>query len=336
MKLNEYLQDKLLWIMCFIGSVVASGTLLFLTEYRKAFIILVELIYILFFVLALSLDFLKRKKYYDNLFEVLNQLDEKTLISEMIKPSSFLESKILSDVLQQGNKYMNDKIASGEVDNREYREYVEMWVHEIKTPITSANLIIDNDKNMTTLKIRDEIEKIDKYVEQALFYARSTSLEKDFKISSTSLSVLVNESVKKYSKSLIQKKAILEFENIDIALKADIKWCVFIIGQFIANSIKYSNDELMIEFIGEELENGVRLSIIDNGVGISSGELDRIFQKGFTGSNYALAKSTGIGLYLCKALCDKMNIKLYAESEEGIGTKMVLEFPRENILYRAD
>ncbi len=336
MKLVEYLHDKLFAIISFIISILLVSIFLWIIETRILFIFLLDMILISLFILPMIFDFIKRKRYYNNLLELLIELDEKALLSEIGEKPEFKEGEIISTIISETDKYMNDSIANISVDMEEYRDYIEIWVHEIKTPITSANLIIENNKDITNLKILDEINKIDKFVEQALFYARSTSLEKDFKITNTSLKDLVNESIKSYSKLLIQSKGKLKFNNLDIRVDIDKKFCVFILGQLIANAIKYKRDDLVLEFTGESLENSTLLKIRDNGLGISKDELPRIFDKGFTGKNYSLTKSTGIGLYLAKKLSTKMNIKISVDSVLNSYTEITLEFPKESLFFRAE
>jgi len=267
---------------------------------------------------------------------MLEQMEEKTLLGELLSHPGFLEGQLLIEVLRRCNKYQNDRIAAARQDTREYREYIESWVHEIKTPITSVRLMIENDKNPTTLRINDEIGKIENYVEQALYYARSTDVEKDFKVEKTSLQAITVAALKSYSKPLIQAGGKPVMEGLDIPVTADVKSCTFIIGQMISNAIKYRKDGLQITFTGRAEKNRVLLLVSDNGIGISEADLPRIFDKGFTGENgRRYSKSTGIGLYLCKKMCEKMNIGLSASSTSGRGTTITMDFPTESYLKEA-
>lgn len=178
------------------------------------------------------------------------------------------------------------------------------------------------------------MNKIDHFVEQALFYARSTALEKDFKIEKTTLKVLVHEAVKNYSKQIITAGGKPVFENLDIPVFADRKWCVFIVGQIIANSVKYTNGGLLLTFEGTAFDGGCCLSISDNGIGIAAADIPRIFDKGFTGENgRKYKKSTGIGLYLCRKLCDKMNMEISAASNLQCGTTIKITFPKDHFYF---
>ena len=173
-------------------------------------------------------------------------------------------------------------------------------------------------------------------MEQVLYYARSAAVEKDFKVEKTTLHALVNSALKTYSKPLIQAGGRPVFCGLDIPVCADTKSCSFIIGQIISNSIKYRTENLQVSFSAYEEQNAVRLLISDNGIGISSADLLRVFDKGFTGDNgRRYSKSTGIGLYLCKKLCGKMNIGITIQSDLGQGTTVILSFPQESYLQEA-
>lgn len=332
MKLTDYIIDRLFSVVMFLVAVTFSMWLLWLMGLRYEFIIYIEIIFGFSFLAAFVWDYTRKKKYYCGFMALFDGLDDKTLLAELVEKPGFLDGKLLYQILRLSNKYMNDKLAEAGATNQEYREYIEMWVHEIKTPITSAHLIIENDKNISTIRIDDELNKIDHFVEQALFYARSTTLEKDFKIEKTTLKTLVQEALKSYSKQIIEAHGRPAFVNLDIPVFADRKWCVFIIGQIIANSVKYAKENLILTFEGSSFDNGCSLSISDNGIGITEADIPRIFDKGFTGENgRKFGKSTGIGLYLCRKLCSKMNMEISVTSGFENGTTVKITFPKENL-----
>lgn len=334
MKLTDYIIDRLFSIIMFLAALIFSMGLLWLMGLRCEFIIYIEIIFGFSFLASLLWDYTGKRKYYCGLMALFDGLDDKTLLAELAEKPGFLDGKLLYRILRLSDKYMNDKLAEAQATNQEYREYIEMWVHEIKTPITSAHLIIENDKNISTIRIDDELNKIDHFVEQALFYARSTALEKDFKIEKTTMKTLVQEALKSYSRQIIGVHGRPVFVNLDIPVYADRKWCVFIIGQIIANSVKYAKENLILTFEGVSFENGCSLSVSDNGIGIDEADMPRIFDKGFTGENgRKMKKSTGIGLYLCRKLCHKMNMEISAESSSENGTTMKITFPGENLTF---
>lgn len=336
MRIKDYFADHIFSFLCLAVSGLLVFALLWLIETPMVFIFFVESILLSAFLCSFLYDYWRRRNYYNQLWNTLEQLDEKTLIGEVLIQPHFLDGQVLNEILRRCNKYQNDRLADEEQKNQEYREYLDSWVHEIKTPITSARLIVENHKAPTTLRIDDELRRIDSFVEQVLYYARSTAVEKDFKVEKTTLQALVNSSLKAYSKPLIQAGGKPVFSGLDIPICADTKSCVFIIGQIISNSIKYRTENLQISFSAHAEQNVVRLIISDNGIGISPTDLPRVFDKGFTGENgRRFSKSTGIGLYLCKKLCGKMNMDITIQSFLGEGTTVILSFPQESYLQEA-
>ena len=336
MKFSDYITDRIVSVVCFVISEGLVFGLLWLVEVPMVFIIFTEIIFLLFFLASLIWDYHRRSGYYNRLLQLLDRLDEKTLLMEIAERPGFLDAKIVSYILKQNNKYQNDKIAEMQKQSRDYRDFLDTWVHEIKTPITSARLIIENEKNPTTLKIEDELRKIDNFVELVLYYARSSDVEKDFKVENTTLKALVSTALKTYSKPIIQAGGRIHMEGMDIPVCADSKSCSFIIGQVVSNAIKYRQEEFRLEFRSQVQKNRTALLIYDNGIGISRADLSRVFDKGFTGENgRRFPKSTGIGLYLCKKLCDRMNIAISISSEKGQGTTIALYFPTESLLKGA-
>ena len=272
MRLSEYLLDRIFSLICMLVSALLLFGLLWLIETPATFILFAEIIFIAAYIVALAYDFFRKRSYYNLLLKMAEQMEEKSLLGELLTQPHFLEGQILVDILRRCNKYQNDQISNAKQASREYREYIDSWVHEIKTPITSARLMIENEKNPTTLRIDDELRKIDTYVEQVLYYARSTDVEKDFKVEKTTLQSLVHAALKTYSKPLIQAGGKPVLNGLDIPVVADSKSCTFVIGQIISNAIKYRKDNLRIEFSAKVEKNDVSLFISDNGIGISAAD----------------------------------------------------------------
>lgn len=195
-------------------------------------------------------------------------------------------------------------------------------------------MVIENNKNEVTKSIDEELDKVEVYIEQALFYARSNTVEKDYYIKKVNLRDIVNESIKKNKSVLIQEQAKINIHDVDFEVSTDNKWVVFILNQIIQNSRKYSkqNENLEIELYAKQGKENVILYIKDNGIGIKKGEITRAFEKGFTGTNGRLSneKSTGIGLYLCRKLCDKLGIAIELNSIQSEGTEVRLVFPKSS------
>lgn len=283
-------------------------------------------------VVSLAFEYIKKHDYYEGVRQNLERLDRKYLISEMMEEPSFIEGKVLYEVTKAADKSMNDEIAKHRLISQEYREYIETWVHEIKTPISSSRLIMENNPGEVIYSLSEELSKIENFVDQALFYSRSSNVEKDYVIKQASLKDLVGSVLKKHSSMLIEAKISIKTSELDKKVYTDVKWTDFILGQILMNSVKYRRENPCIELYGTENENSVTLIISDNGSGIPRQDLNRVFQKGFTGNNgRSAAKSTGMGLYLCKKLCEKMNLGISITSEENRGTAVSIVFPKSNM-----
>jgi len=330
MKLSSFLKDKILFLLA--QSFIIVFLVLMLDVYRISLyaIILICMTIVIISFAALAYEYLIRSRYYNRLNKTLESMEQKQYIASLLEAPNFAEAEVLCEILKHVTKAMNDEIASYKISQDEYREYIETWIHEIKIPISCIDLICQNNRNDITKKISEETVRVDSYIEQALYYARSKNVASDYSIRRLSLDSLVKAAVKKHSKQLIGCGAQVKLDNLDHTVYADEKWLDFIVGQIIANSIKYKKDALTLWFSASENQENIILSIQDNGIGISESDLGRVFEKGFTGENgRAFAKSTGIGLYLCKELCNKMYLGLEVQSTVGNGTTIHITFPKD-------
>lgn len=332
MKFIRYLQDR--WKTILLLLMGLSTIEIFLLVYQVSFFLHIYIVFVTFaaFLLGNFLEYQSKKNFYEDILGKLEQLDEKYLIAEMIKPANQLEEQLLSDILQETNKSMLEKVNEHKYIQAEYKDYIELWIHEIKLPIATVKMIMENNKNDITKSIEEEINEIEEYTEQALFYARSSYANKDYIVTKCNLKEIVNEVIKRNKRTLIDLKIRIRIEEMEQTIYTDSKWCSFILNQIVQNSIKYrKGTESEICFTAWKKKNGVILSIRDNGIGMKQGEVMRVFDKGFTGSNGRMGKkSTGIGLYLCKKLCNKLGLGIEFNSEENIGTEVKIVFPKNS------
>jgi len=279
-------------------------------------------------LLPVIVEYARKRSYYGRLLRSLDVLDRKSLLCEVLDEPDFLEGQILYRVLKECNKSMNDEIATYRHQEEEYREYIEAWMHEVKTPLAAAKLTLENDTGSVPASVSDDLRRIEGCLEQALFYARSGSVEKDYLIRPVSLRELVNASVRRNAKDMIASKIGLTLENLDFIVLTDVKWTDFILNQILVNAIKYRSASPSIRLYAKQEKNGVSLSIEDNGIGIRQADLPRVFDRGFTGeTGRKFSKATGLGLYLSKRLCDKIGLGISVFSIEGKGTTVHLIFP---------
>ena len=204
-------------------------------------------------------------------------------------------------------------------------EYYTMWVHQIKTPISAIRLVLQSNPSAGKLELMEqELFKIEQYVELALSYTRMSQLSSDLVIREYSLAEIIHQSVKKYAQLFIYKKLSVNIKEIHENVITDSKWLSFILEQILSNAIKYTNNGgITITFDDSSLK------ITDTGIGIRDEDIDRLFEKGYTGYNGRLDKrASGIGLYLTKKVADSLAIKVSIYSNVGIGTTVMLSFPK--------
>lgn len=332
MILMSFFKDKLLLTFLLLFGISTIELFLIPYPFGTFLKLYIPCAILILYIIGLSIEYFVKRNFYKKLFNILNELDDKYLITEIISSPNFIEGKILKELLEGINKSMIENVNKYKYLQEDYKDYIELWIHEIKIPIASGKMVIENNKNDITKSIDEELDKVEGYIEQALFYARSNTVEKDYYIKKVNLRDIVNDSIKKNKSILIQEKISIDIHDVNLQVSTDNKWVIFILNQIIQNSIKYRKQDksLEIEIYAKQGTENVILYVKDNGVGIKKGEITRVFEKGFTGTNGRLSnkKSTGIGLYLCKKLCNKLGIAIELNSSENQGTEIKLIFPK--------
>ena len=210
-----------------------------------------------------------------------------------------------------------DLVSKADTAYRDMVDYYTLWAHQIKTPIAAMRLLLQEQHTPENAEISAELFKIEQYVEMVLAFLRTDSSTTDYVIKSYDLDAILRAAIRKYAPQFIRKKIRLVYEQVHCRVLTDAKWLQFIIEQVISNAIKYTDGGTIAIAMGENCV----LSIADTGMGIAAEDLPRIFEKGFTGYNGRVdKKSTGIGLYLCRRVADKLSHSMQVLSEEGRGT----------------
>lgn len=332
MNYARYLIDRWFTVLLLVFAAVTTEIFLLLYPIHWFIRVYVVCSVFLMYFAGTYLEYRRKKRFYGETLHTLEGLKEKYFISEMLPTAECLEEELFCEILKDAGKSMVENVNIYKRIQEEYKEYVELWIHEVKLPIATSKMIIENNRDAVTNSIEEEITEIEAYVEQALYYARSSHVNKDYLVSECKVKTIVNEAVKQNRKSLIRRKIRIEMDIEDQTVLTDAKWCQFILNQIISNSMKYRKEaDATIHFYAEERKECLVLCIQDNGIGIRKEEVERVFEKGFTGSNgHRTRKSTGIGLYLCKKLCDKLSLGITLTSEEGSGTLVKIIFPKSS------
>lgn len=336
MTLGEFLKDRWATIVLTIIGLIIAGFSLHAVRTPTSVVWTICIFLGLVQITALGIEYLRRTNFYKQLRTATRRLDQPSLMMEIIKPPLFVEGAIAHEALSQAMRSMNEEINKYRRSTSDYRTYVETWIHEVKTPIASARLIEKNYPTPEVARMARELTRVERFTEQALYYARATALEHDYSISSTNLGSIVREAVRRNAQLLVDAQVSPKIDkSVDIEVLTDKKWVVFILGQLIANSTTYLRPGIppQISFTARQSEKDqtrtTYLDITDNGLGIDAADLPRVFEKGFTGKNGRLpsgSASTGIGLYLCKQLAEAMGHQITVDSTKGEGTTVTLVF----------
>lgn len=328
----NYLEEKIGLILWYLAFVLLQLVMMFLLDMNTSFLIFSLFLYLMLIGAYLTVSYYYKNKKNKEIKNLVDELDEKYLVTELIKKPKNLENEAYYYALKKATKAMNDKITELEHKYQDYEEYIETFVHEVKTPLAALSLYSDNKKNS---ELKEEIKKMDNLVEQVLYYARSENTEKDYFVKKRKLSEIIHQVLMQNKDYLLKNQIRVETKNLDLSVATDEKWVVFIINQIINNSCKYMNkEEKKIMINGKTEKNKIILEITDNGCGIKESDLPRVFEKGFTGSNRKKEHSTGMGLFLCKKLCNKLNLNITIESKVQEYTKVIIIFPKSSLHER--
>lgn len=331
MNVLKYVKDRMGLIIFYLINIGMINLVLLLDEHQivnSSNVIYMDALSIFVLMIYLVYDYRKYNTLYKQLKLKLDHQHFEPFDLEDMDPHI---QKVFFGLFNEFHKMMEDTKQVLEERNEEYYDFITSWVHAVKIPIAATRLLIESDDGKhnpnTLLQIENEMDKIERYIEQTLYYSRSVSFAKDYIISEYHLNQLVSGAIKRFAKTFITKKVVLAV-SIDehIAIHTDRKWFGFILEQVISNALKYANKEQgKIEISSYEDYKEYRLMIKDYGVGIKPEDLRRVFEKGFTGYNgRQFEQSTGMGLYLARKLAKKLGHKVDIQSKLGVYTEVTI------------
>ena len=211
---------------------------------------------------------------------------------------------------------------------REMMDYYTVWVHQIKTPIASMRLALQNEDTAESRQLQSELGRIERYVEMVLTFLRLGADSTDYVIKEHELDDIVRGAVKKLAGDFINKKIKLEYTELDEKVLTDEKWLSFVVEQVLSNAVKYTSEGTVSIYT----ESPKTLCIRDTGIGIAADDLPRVFENGYTGYNGRSDKrASGIGLYLCRRICNKLGHTISAESKAGEGTVIRIALDKKKL-----
>lgn len=333
---DGYLKENLSEVVMYIGFMFIFPVIFYLYNIRTDAVKYAFLLSFVWFLAWEAVRFARYKKRHEELLEA-----ERKASAELYDlPETF--SVIEKDYQRILKRVYHDK-AELESDGREFREetadYYGMWAHQIKTPIAALKVLLQSyglpdkadERTFEFIRgMKSEVFKIEQYVEMALTYLRTVDMTADFVFGTYELDDIIRQAVKKYSQIFILNKIKLNYEPVGETVLTDEKWLTFVIEQLLSNALKYTREGSISIYTQKVSEEEECLVIEDTGIGILPEDLPRVFEKGFTGYNgRENKKSTGIGLYLCKTIMDKLRHGIWLESEVGKGTKAYIRLGRK-------
>lgn len=319
MRFREYLAAKAV-SLCFLG----IGGMLFgvgavVSSIDSQTIVLFAAMYLCLIAAWLIVSFLWERRKLQKLERLIGQIPEKYLLGEVVpRPTDPVELRYYQ-ILREISRSAVGAAEQARQEREDYCNYVESWIHEIKTPLTACNLILSNGGDAK--KLKQELKRADNLTESILYYARLRTAEKDTQIRKFQVADIIGEAVKSQMELLMAAKIRVETAG-DFSVYSDSKAVGFILKQLLINSAKYCPGCRITITAG----NGL-ITVEDDGIGIPDYELRRVTERGFTGTNgRKLGNSTGMGLYIVSELCKKLDIGLEMQSEQGKYTRAVLTF----------
>lgn len=327
--IKKLLREQIYAILLFAATIAFSAWLLLAYHMGWHAVLFFEGCFLACGAGCLILHLLPRYRFYRDAIKAEQELEEKYMLYDVLERPGFFEGNMLCFFLEEAGRAMREQVAAHERASREYREYVETWVHEVKTPIATGKLLTENNPSKAMEAMEEELSKIDTFIEQALYYARSSSAEQDYLVRKCAVEEIVRSALRAQARTLILKNIAVHLEELTVNVYTDAKWLTFMLGQVFSNAAKYGAKNLHIW--AEQERDNVLLHVADDGVGVCAQDLPRIFEKGFTGKNgRTYGKSTGMGLYLCKKLADKlgMGVSAYGGSKGGLRIDFVFPVGR--------
>lgn len=322
--LNYFKQNKITNIII-LFFVVIFTVIFSLYELEKEALFYALALCSLFILIVFFIDFCVYLKDYKRRLRIIKNIN--VMIEELPTPKTLAE-KDFEEMLIEQNKLLNSCLTNWHTERNESIDYYTTWVHQIKTPISVMQLILQSKDSEDYRELSFELFRIEQYVEMVLTYLRLESDTSDYIFKECDLDSIIRQVIHKYAPQFVRKKISLKYNPISTKIVTDEKWMTFIIEQVLSNSIKYTNKgSVSIEILPQNI-----LKISDTGIGIAKEDIPRIFEKGFTGYNgHFDKKATGLGLYLCKMAADNLSVKISADSIPGKGTTIYIDYNNEKL-----
>ena len=340
--LTNFIKQNYIWILMIVTMSCIHLLYMYLIGARKQDMVYAAVLDAILLLITVLVGFFRYSSKVKALSNALKRpVEEQAQLPEATDDVEILYHRLL----ENQSIARSESESSAAVRQSRMRDYYSMWVHQIKTPISAMKLLLEAEREelgqlmcdeepqatLTELSdnldsFEDELFRIEEYVSMALQYQRVSSTENDFVLEKVSLDGVIRDTIKKYAKIMIRRHIGINYSGTKKQVYTDEKWLAFILEQVLSNAIKYTPKGFVTIETAEEKDRFF-ITIKDTGIGIKAEDLPRVFEKGYTGYNgHADKKATGIGLYLCRQMADKLGHTIRMESELGKGTKVWIGF----------
>ena len=338
--LTNFIKQNYIWILMIVTMSCIHLLYMYLIGARKQDLVYAAVLDAILLLITVLVGFFRYSSKVKALSNALKRpVEEQAQLPEATDDVEMLYQRLL----ENQSIARSESESSAAIRQSQMRDYYSMWVHQIKTPISAMKLLLevereelgqlmcDDEQSQYLLSdnldsFEDELFRIEEYVSMALQYQRVSSTENDFVLEKVSLDGVIRDTIKKYAKIMIRRHIGINYSGTKKQVYTDEKWLAFILEQVLSNAIKYTPKGFVTIETAEE-KDWVFITIKDTGIGIKAEDLPRVFEKGYTGYNgHADKKATGIGLYLCMQMADKLGHTIRMESELGKGTKVWIGF----------
>ena len=329
---RDYLQAKASALFVAVIGIAATCLIAAVCDCPTDAIVLMAVTLALCVSCACAIDFLRMRVFYRNLGELTDALEHPYQLHALVGEPTSPDQAIVIDALKTMGVASANEVAQAQAKTDEHREFVEGWVHGIKAPLAASTLIAGRVDEPEKSQLESELDKIRRKVDAALWYARSDCAAHDYAIHEVSLADIARTSCRDNARLLIEQSCIPHVDiDEDLTVFTDKKQAVFIVTQLVENAAKYGAQTLCFStelHVDGEGAGRIALLVEDDGCGIPAQDMDRIFERGFTGTRgHESAASTGIGLYLAARLCEQLGLGLSISSADGEGTCATISFP---------
>lgn len=320
-------------------ALILIGFVLFASSINKFFAILTFLVLVMLLLVPIVKDYTCSRTFMLSLNDYANSIDADVDFTSIVDDPKDELQELLYEFGKSADRKCKSAFQQAKTEKEDYCNYIESWVHEIKTPLSASVLIANRSNEPEKSELMSQFELINQELDEVLWYARANSVGKDYRIKAVNLLDLLTSICKKNARYLIEKGTVPNFDiDEKLNIYCDEKWCGFIISQAVINSAKYHAKTITFsaETKGtESYENCISLYIHDDGDGIPASDLPYIFEPAFVGKRGREGSaSTGMGLYLSAKMCKKLGIGIEVFSDEEKGTTVRLDFPFDDTILQ--